>query len=201
MSLAVREIGSDEGDAVVGVVVRSMRDNPSHVYLFGADPAERARRLELIFRSGWPAMQRRGIVLGAYREGELAGVLAMMPPGRCQPTAIEALTMIPRLLSVLGFGGLVRSGRWFGELAKHHPSVAHWHLGPVAVDSHLQGQGIGSALMTEYCARLDRIHAVGFLEADKPINVPFYEKFGFHICAKTMVAGAPNWFMLRPART
>lgn len=200
VGLVVREIGLAERDSIVGIVVRGMRDNPIHVFLLGADPESRALRLERMFRSALPAMQRKGIILGAFRDDDPVGVLGMMPPGRCQPNALEALTMIPRLLSILGMGGFVRAGTWFGELRKHHPSEAHWHLGPVAVDSHLQGQGIGSALMAEYCTRIDRVSTAGYLETDKLINVRFYEKFGFRVCGEVTVMGSPNWFMRRPAR-
>jgi ribosomal protein S18 acetylase RimI-like enzyme len=37
----------------------------------------------------------------------------------------------------------------------------HVHLGPLAVDAHLQGQGIGSLIMREHCRRLDDDRDVG----------------------------------------
>jgi predicted N-acetyltransferase YhbS len=84
------------------------------------------------------------------------------------------------------------------EWKKHDLSEPHWHLGPVAVDAHLQGIGIGSAMMAEYCARIDRARAAGYLETDKLVNVAFYEKFGFKTIGQTEVLNIPNWFMRRP---
>lgn len=53
---------------------------------------------------------------------------------------------------------------------------AHVHLGPLAVDAHLQGQGIGSLIVQEHCRRLDSAREVGYLETDKRENVGFYER-------------------------
>ncbi len=86
--------------------------------------------------------------------------------------------MVPMLMAI-GFLGFVRLLRWTGAWVAHGPPEPHWHLGPVAVDAHLQGKGIGRALIAEYCARLDRANAVGYLETDKTENVKFYRRFGF----------------------
>ena len=53
-----------------------------------------------------------------------------------------------------------------GTWAKHDPEEPHWHLGPVAVDAHL--------------------------ETDRPENVSFYERFGFEIVGEQEVLGVPN---------
>ena len=53
--------------------------------------------------------------------------------------------------------------------------------------------------MAEHCRRLDSAGAVGYLETDKDVNVPFYEKFGYETVGTADVIGVPNWFMRRPA--
>jgi len=90
--------------------------------------------------------------------------------------------------------------RWVGEWARRDPAEPHWHLGPVAVDSHLQGQGIGSAMLVDFCARMDDERALSYLETDKSENVRFYQKFGFTVIAEAEILGVPNWFMSRPPR-
>ncbi len=120
-----------------------------------------------------------------------------MPSAKCQPGAEEKLVLVPRMIGAVGFPGFVRMLRWTGAWAAHDPAEPHWHLGPVAVDSHLQGKGLGSALMAEYCARLDSAKAVGYLETDKAENVKFYCGFGFQTIAEAPVLNTPNWFMRR----
>ena len=70
---------------------------------------------------------------------------------------------------------------WIGEWSKHDPKEPHVHLGPVGVDRDRQGQGIGSLLMAEHCRRLDEAGTTGYLETDKDVNVPFYERFGYEV--------------------
>jgi ribosomal protein S18 acetylase RimI-like enzyme len=89
---------------------------------------------------------------------------------------------------------------WGGEWARRDPAEPHWHLGPVAVDPDSQGQGIGGAMLADFCARMDGHGALVYLETDKSENVRFYEKFGFAVAAQGEVLGVPNWFMSRPAR-
>jgi anti-sigma regulatory factor (Ser/Thr protein kinase) len=52
-------------------------------------------------------------------------------------------------------GAAPRIARWFSAWSRHDPDRAHSHFGPVAVDLDLQGKGIGSLLLTEYCRQLD----------------------------------------------
>jgi len=51
--------------------------------------------------------------------------------------------------------------------------------------------------MAAFCARMDQVHSVSYLETDKPENVGFYQKFGFRVIGDGNVLGVPNWFMSR----
>jgi predicted N-acetyltransferase YhbS len=95
---------------------------------------------------------------------------------------------------------MARVGQWLSVWARHDPDEPHVHLGPFAVDAHLQRHGIGSLVMHEHCRRLDSAGEVGYLETDKPENVPFYERFGYQVIGEATVLGVPNWFMCRDAR-
>jgi hypothetical protein len=46
---------------------------------------------------------------------------------------------------------------------------------------------------------MDASRAAAYLETDKQVNVPFYERFGFRVRAEATILGTPNWFMIRPA--
>ena len=73
----------------------------------------------------------------------------------------------------------------------------HWHLGPLVVDTHLQGMGVGGRLMQVFCAQIDAAREDAYLETDKPENVTFYERFGFEVIGEQKVFGVINYFMLR----
>jgi ribosomal protein S18 acetylase RimI-like enzyme len=197
-SIEVRDLRPEEVPEAVGVLARGMRDNPLHVAAYGDDLEHRlrchARLMQGLFRA-FRAQQP----ICAIRDGALVGVTGVAPVGTCQPTATQRLRLLPTLVA-LGPRTAARVGAWISSWAKYDPVEAHVHLGPLAVDAHLQGQGIGSLIMQEHCRRLDGAREVGYLETDKPENVRFYERFGFQVIGEDPVIGVPNWFMLREPR-
>ena len=197
--VTVRELRPDDLREATAIIARGMRDNPLHVSALGRDTGTRAARLGRMFALALPMIFKKGILLGAFADETLVGVAGMVPPGRCQPTLLENVKLLPRMIPAIGLPAFMRAGRWLATWAEHDLPEPHWHLGPVAVDAHLRGRGIGTALMVEYCERLDHLAAVGYLETDTAKNVAFYQKFGFEIVAEAAVLDTPNWFMRRPA--
>jgi GNAT superfamily N-acetyltransferase len=179
----------------VGVLARGMRDNPLHVAAFGAEPERRQRRLERFFRTFFKVM-RAQTPLAAHDAGTLVGVTGIAPPGTCQPAMLDELRLLPTVLA-MGPTTSARMMRWVAAWAAHDPTEPHSHLGPLAVDAHLQGRGIGTRILVEYCDRLDRAGELAYLETDKAVNVRIYERHGFRVIAEERVIGVPNWFMRR----
>ena len=135
--------------------------------------------------------------LVARREdGVIVGVCGMMPPGDCLPHFGQRLRLLTTLLSI-GPRAVGRTMRWLGVWEKHDPEERHWHLGPLAVDAHLQGMGVGSRMMQVFCAQMDAAREDAYLETDKPENVRFYERFGYRVVGEQEVLGVTNYFMLR----
>ena len=196
----IRELSSHETQSAACVLGRGMRDNPIHMQAFGADARRRERALSLMFAPVLRQQVRKGIVLGAFVSCALVGVTGMVPPRRCQPTIAEKVTVLPALIRGSGLRSSLRVLEWVGDWSRHDSTIPHWHLGPVAVDRPLQGQGIGSALLCEFCRRIDEHRSAGYLETDKPENVTFYKRFGFAVVDKHPVLGIKNWFMVRNAR-
>lgn len=61
-------------------------------------------------------------------------------------------------------------------------------LGPIAIDPSLQGLGLGSALMRAALTRADSLgHAAVLLVGD----APYYARFGFARCSKTLWMPGP----------
>jgi ribosomal protein S18 acetylase RimI-like enzyme len=199
MALSAVDVGvlvPDDVPAAVGVLARGMRDNPIHVAALGSDADRRERLLKLMFEAMWAHMDQ-STALCARRNGDVVGVCGRLPPGACKPSPATGLRMLP----VFGAGGpatLLRSGRWLNAWGKRDPDERHEHLGPVAVDRHLQGQGIGSAMLAVHARDLDVAGLTGYLETDKAENVRLYERFGYVVTEQAEVLGIPNWFMRRP---
>ena len=199
--LEVGALDAAEKEEAMGVVVRGMRDNPLHVAVFGEDPEIRARRVRRLLGGAFAVLGlQRHMLAARSADGAIVGVVGMLPPPEDRPTIAQQLRLLPRLLST-GPRAAVRAASWMGTWAKHDPEEPHWHVGPVAVDAHLQGKGVGSRLMRVFCAKMDAAHENAYLETDKPENVRFYERFGFEVVGEQHVLDVPNWFMLRrPAR-
>jgi GNAT superfamily N-acetyltransferase len=176
-----------------------MCDNPIIIRVFRISGTERrARVLERFFVPVLGGLCQRGLVFGAFCDGSLVGVCGMVPPGKCQPKLPEVLGMLPSLVAGNCADTILRIKRWIGEWAHRDLAEPHWHIGPVAVEPKLQGQGIGTALLTTCCSRLNDLSMVSYLETDKRKNVGFYRKLGFDVVAEAEVLGVPTWFMSRP---
>jgi ribosomal protein S18 acetylase RimI-like enzyme len=187
---------SEVGEALE-VVTRGMRDNPTHVSAFGENPEVRERRIRRLFSGAFIVLDLpRHMLAARSADGEIVGAMGIIPPGECRPSAAQQLRLLPRLLAN-GPRSAGRTAKWMGVWNRHDPTERHWHFGPLAVDAHLQGMGIGSKLMRVFCARMDAAGEDAYLETDKPINVCFYERFGFEVVSEEEVIGVTNWFMLR----
>jgi len=197
--LKIRELKADELEAAAHLLGRGMRDNPANVCTFGIRNTDRrCRALTRFFRPVLRGLYQRGLILGAFRDSSLLGVCGIARPGLCQPTLVEKLSVIPSVVFGNPLGTSMRVLKWASEWARRDPSEPHWHLGPVAVDPHLQGQGIGGAMLAGFCAHMDDCGALSYLETDKFDNVRFYLRFGFRVIAEAEILGVPNWFMSRP---
>ncbi|MDQ4063927.1 MAG: GNAT family N-acetyltransferase [Actinomycetota bacterium] len=198
--LEIGALNVSEVEETLGVVVRGMRDNPTHIAAFGENPEVRERRIRRLFSSAFVVLDLpRHMLAARSADGEIVGAMGIVPPGECRPSAAQQLRLLPLLLAN-GLRSAGRTAKWMGAWNKHDPTERHWHFGPLAVDAHLQGKGIGSKLMRVFCARMDAAGEDAYLETDKLINVRFYERFGFEVVGEEEVIGVTNWYMLRPAK-
>lgn len=171
-----------------------MRDNPVHVAAYRGDRPHRQRQHAKLMGGLLAVSPLR---LTAVTRGDtLLAVMGEAPPGACRLTLGQGLRVVPTLIG-LGPAAAVRVLRWAASWSWRDPAAPHVHLGPMAVDAHLQGQGLGSLLLLDHCRRLDEGHLVGYLETDKPVNVTFYRRFGYRVVRQGRTLGVPTWFMRR----
>ena len=193
--VAIAPLTADRVGDAIGVLSRGMRDNPNNVAAFGPDPRRRERCLVRLFGGLFGTMSSQQPLCALDGEA-LVGVTGVAPPGSCQPTFGERARIAPSILAA-GPRSALRVLRWTGAWAQRDAKEPHVHLGPLAVEPRLQGQGIGSRILAEHCSTLDEERQLGYLETDKAENVVLYERFGYRVLGEVKIIGVPNWFMLR----
>lgn len=89
----------------------------------------------------------------------------------------------------------------FEYMQKFRPTELHWYLPMIGVDPAHQGEGIGSALMTESLKVVDKGGMIAYLESSNPRNVSLYERHGFRVIGEIQSGNSPVVRpMLRAAR-
>jgi GNAT superfamily N-acetyltransferase len=121
-----------------------------------------------------------------YYEG-FSGVALWLPPG----VAPDEESLVRVVQDTVGAKQKDTMFSMFEEMGEYHPSEPHWHLPLIGVDPASQGRGIGSALQRHVLDQCDRQHALAYLEATSPRNVPLYERHGFEALGSIQVADSP----------
>lgn len=187
----------DEVSAVLGA---AFIDNPNSLAIWRRQGQAEENKQAAIFRL-LKLERPYARVLVARSGDDIVGALNMAPWPKCQITGADKLRFSPRILQIIGSGVLRgvmgRAGAVVEQWRRHDPQHPHWHLGPVGVRPDQQGRGVGAELMRHFCQILDDEGIGGYLETDRPGNVPFYEKFGFEVVDEAELIGVKNWFMWR----
>jgi ribosomal protein S18 acetylase RimI-like enzyme len=142
---------------------------------------------------GGPAFAERTV----WSLGEFSAVAVWLPPGAEADgdaiTTLLAETVTPDkhddTFAVLG------------QMDTAHPTYRHWYLPWFAVDTALQGRGLGSQLMKPCLQIIDATHLPAYLETPNPRTIPFYQRHGFEVTGEAQAGTCPPiTFMLRVAR-
>lgn len=201
MDLEVRDLTPDEIPVAGALAGRALSDSPGFRWVSGEDvPVRVAASLDIFvgFVGGLVGPQ-----LGAFLGPHVVGVCGAAPPGTCiGATAPEGGVAAP---TEIGPPGDASRGLLLWSLfCGHDIDERHWHLGPVAVEPVLQGHGVGAAMLTAFCERMDSGGEVTWLETDKPGNVVFYRRHGFEVVEEVVLPQSDNaftnYFMRRAPR-
>jgi GNAT superfamily N-acetyltransferase len=195
MTIRARPVAEEDIAPLGQVLARAFEHDPLHRWIF---PAERAWARNS-HRSFAMAL-RQALPHGAVLTDDGRHGAAIWHDSTRSPTLWERLVFAARMLPLLGMRAL-RIGRGFDELAALHPQAPHWYLYALGTDPLHQGKGIGSALFGPMLVRCDAESRPAYLEASRPENVPYYERFGFKVIGEhTMPRGPVVWRMLRSPR-
>lgn len=132
-----------------------------------------------------------------WRLGEFSAVALWLPPG----TEADDDAITTSLAETVAADKHDDMFDVLGQMGAAHPTYPHWYLPWLAVDTALQGRGLGSQLMTPCLQIVDATHLPAYLETPNPRTIPFYQRHGFEVTGEAQAGTCPPMtFMLRAAR-
>lgn len=182
---------------VAGILSRSFADDPVITWMFD-DPDRQRARIEQAFET-WCRhvfLPKQGVV--THGAGHAAACWG--PPARWKLAVVQQLRLLPSMAHIFGVRRLPVVLAGMQRMADRHPDEqAHWYLGFVGTEPAQQGRGFASELLLQTFDRCDREGTPAYLEASRPENIPFYERFGFTVHHELRLPdGPPVWGMWRP---
>jgi ribosomal protein S18 acetylase RimI-like enzyme len=110
-----------------------------------------------------------------------SGCAIWIPSANVTLGLLQQLALIPDILKISAFSGLMRMVKCLGELDKVHPKQKHYYLFFVGVDPSAQKQGLGHALLNPILEKCDKEGIGAYLENTNDANQAFYESNGFKV--------------------
>ncbi|MBI5289997.1 MAG: GNAT family N-acetyltransferase [Chloroflexi bacterium] len=184
------------------VLGRAFFDDPMTSWCVPNDEV-RARALPWFFAKATAIGHRWGEV--HTTAGVVEGSAIWLPPGKTKVTMGQMwrtrLLLAPLKFGPAGFMRFMKIMNTFEHLHDRDMPDPHWYLFVLGVDPPRQGQGLGGVLMGDVLARADGAGLPCYLETQKPINVPFYQKHGFDVVVEDDIPNGPHyWTMKRQPR-
>ncbi|MBB3600896.1 ribosomal protein S18 acetylase RimI-like enzyme [Mycolicibacterium sp. BK556] len=201
MAIDVRPARKADIPALARVMARAFQDDPVMAWV-QPDAARRQAALPGLFS----ALTRHHFLAGrgtevAVSEDGVAAAALWDPPGRWMQSPREQLAMLPGVMRA--FRGRLAAARTLTDLMKaNHPEEPHWYLAMIGSDPTVRGGGFGRALMQSRLDRCDAEYAPAYLESSNPVNIPYYERFGFEVTGEIALpeGGPALWPMWRAPR-
>jgi ribosomal protein S18 acetylase RimI-like enzyme len=187
-------------DVAATTIARAFAADPMFEWVL-PDRSRRSARMERLNRIPLEYGLRWGRVMQSH-EGR---AVAIWIPPECGITlgGLIRCGMLgaPFFLGAGAFSRFMAANQAMEALHNRWVHEAHWYLMIVAVDPELRGRGIGTGLIQEGLAFVDREPHVCYLETSHQRNLPLYERYGFRVLETAALGkhGPMGWAMWRPA--
>jgi ribosomal protein S18 acetylase RimI-like enzyme len=182
-STEIRSATIDEIPSVIATIVAAFITDPPARFAWPS-PRDYLHTMPLATREFAGSCFEHGT---AYVSADFRGAALWLPPG-VEPDGETLETMFRDTAKREHLDDLLAT---FEKMEQSHPREPHWYLPQIGVDPNAQGQGIGAALMRHALTRCDQDQAMAYLEASKPQNIPFYQRYGFETIGEIQIGAAP----------
>jgi GNAT superfamily N-acetyltransferase len=200
--MQVTTLGLDRKDEAVDVIADAFHDYPVMRFIIREAADEYARQARQMIEYFTMARLLGGdLVVGATdADGGLIGVANITRPGE-RPKAPELAVLREALWRELGPDAQARYDEMVRIWQTFAVDAPQFHLNILAVRRRHQKRGAARLLLEtlhDLSARASDSSGVS-LTTEDPINVPFYERFGYRIVGARRVADAfTTWGFFRP---
>jgi GNAT superfamily N-acetyltransferase len=183
--------------AVAGAMARAFEDDPLFAWMM-PDAKTRVRKSTALGKAYMRPFLKQDFV-EMYTNDDRSGLAIWIGPETWEPPMRAMLPAVPAMLLGAGIKPLGRMAKAMATLGRVHPKDPHWYLAGLGTDPPAQGKGVGAALVNVMLERCDADRLPAYLETQKPVNVPYYEKFGFRVTGELDIPdGGPHmWLMWR----
>lgn len=196
MNNKVRKASSSDTVRLAASLARAFDDDPIVNWLVRKDKKRKAG-INLLFQTCIAdlCLRHENVLMTE----DYSGVALWYPPETSDVSYARQLSLIPKMIPVVGWTGLLRLARIMREDA---PKEKYYYLQFIGVIPENQGNGTGKALMKPILDICDREKCGAFLKCSKETNLSFYRSFGFSVNGKTFPAkdSPPLWLMWRSPR-
>ena len=184
-------------ETVSDLLAAAYLTNPVHMAVFGGTDLQSFHYNRMLFNKALTKRYIAGHNIVVISSDEIIG-FAHWGRGACFRVPPEILEKAMQgLVETYGDEVAQRLQEWTIRWGDHDPLAEHEHLGPIAVATEHQGNGIGSMLMEHYCHYLDENNRFAYMETDRIDNIRFYEQFGFEVTGEVTVLDVPTWLLER----
>ena len=183
------------------VIAEAFLDEPGTVAVVRSTPEKRLRILKKHFRMQASMGLSQGASRCAIHNGEIVAAMLITPPGKAStPPVVDMITIMVRSVFEVGPAMVCRGLRSSLDDEKHRPQEPNYFLEMLAINPHLQGQGIGSLLLSHLIEMADGEGVMVYLSTTQPRTVRLYERHGFKTIVQGKTLGVPNFHMVREAK-
>jgi len=192
-ALSFSAVGESDQERVFATLVLAFAADPVERWLYPEPRQYLSHFPRFLAAFGGRAFAERTV----WGLGEFSAVALWLPPD----TEADGDAITTLLAETVAADKHEDTFAVLGQMNTAHPAYRHWYLPWFAVDTTLQGRGLGGQLMEPCLQIVDGTHLPAYLETPNPRTIPFYQRHGFEVTGEAQAGTCPPiTFMLRAAR-
>ena len=171
------EANYNDKERVISILTSSFDANKSVNFIVRQD-AKRIARIKALMSYSFDVCYSAGAI---YLSPDRNACALVLFPDKKRTTLRSIILDIKLLFSCIGLANSRRVLNRESRIKKIHPSESMYYLWFIGVAPDCQYKGIGTTLLNDLIRdSINKVRSI-YLETSTEKNIPWYQKFGFHI--------------------